>query len=70
MRIAGEPERRSAIVMLRMPRAGEVVERLGRRGIIVDRRGEYIRVSPHFYNTAAENDELVAALAELRPAPP
>ncbi|HEV2131242.1 MAG TPA: aminotransferase class V-fold PLP-dependent enzyme [Longimicrobiaceae bacterium] len=70
LRIAGEPERRSAIVMLRMPRAGEVVERLGRRGIIVDRRGEYIRVSPHFYNTAAENGELVAALAELRPAQP
>lgn len=68
LRVAAEAEQRSAIVMLRTPDAGEAVERLGRRGIIVDRRGEYVRVSPHFYNTAAENEALIAALAELRPA--
>jgi selenocysteine lyase/cysteine desulfurase len=28
----------------------------------VDRRGEYVRVSPHFFNTVEENERVAAAL--------
>jgi kynureninase len=31
-------------------------------GIIVDSRGEWVRISPHFYNTVAENERVVEAL--------
>lgn len=64
LRIAAEPERRSAIVMVRMPDAARAVEHLAQRGIIVDRRGDYVRVSPHFYNTAEENGLVVEALVQ------
>jgi kynureninase len=64
MRIAREPERRSAIVMVRSRDAGAAVEALGRRGIIVDRRGDYVRVSPHFFNTPSEIEAVADALRE------
>lgn len=65
LRIAADPERRSAIVMVRVPDSGLTVQRLAERGIIVDRRGEYVRVSPHFYNTVEENQRVVAGLREV-----
>ncbi len=62
MRISGERERRSGIVMVRVDDSAATVGALAARGIIVDKRGEYVRVSPHFYNTVAENELVVAAL--------
>jgi kynureninase len=61
---AADPECRSAIVMVRSSDARETVQRLARRGIIVDSRGQYVRVSPHFFNTVAENELVIRALAE------
>jgi selenocysteine lyase/cysteine desulfurase len=40
------------------------VGRLAERGIIVDARPGYVRVSPHFYNTEAEVDLVIDVLAE------
>jgi kynureninase len=64
LRIAEDPARRSGIVMVHDPRAAETVAALARQGIIVDHRADYVRVSPHFYNTADENAAFVEALRE------
>ena len=64
LRISRERSRRSGIVMLRHGDAEGAVADLARQGIIVDRRGDYVRVSPHFYNTAEENALVVHALGE------
>lgn len=63
LRISDDPERRSGIVMIETPRAKECVARLAQQGIVVDSRGEYVRVSPHFYNTPAEGDAFLEALS-------
>jgi kynureninase len=65
LRIAPAGPRRSGIVMVREPESARVVEALALRGIVVDRRGEHVRVSPHVYNTPAENALLVDALDAL-----
>lgn len=65
LRIADDPARRSAIVMIEQADSARVVSALAERGIIVDSRGPYVRVSPHFYNTAAEVDAFVAALRQV-----
>ena len=59
-----EPDRRSAIVMVRHADPPGTVARLAERGIIVDHRPGFVRVSPHVYNTEAEVDRCVEALAE------
>jgi kynureninase len=64
LRIADDPARRSGIVLVHDPRAAETVAALARRGIIVDHRADYVRVSPHFYNTADENAAFVEALRD------
>lgn len=63
MRLAPDPAARSAIVMIAHPDPHAAVERLARAGIVVDARPGYVRVSPHFYNTSEEVDEVVEALA-------
>jgi len=40
----------------------ERVEQLAKKGIIVSARANGIRVSPHFYNTEEEIDQLVSEL--------
>ena len=40
----------------------ERVEQLTKKGIIVSARANGIRVSPHFYNTREEIDQLVSEL--------
>jgi kynureninase len=65
LRTAEDPDRRTAIVMVAHPRPAETVEALGAGGIIVDHRPGHVRVSPHFYNTRDEVDELVEVLAGL-----
>ncbi len=59
LRVAPTPEARSAIVMVRDDDAHTTVSRLAGRGIIVDARPGYVRLSPHFYNTEAEIDAAV-----------
>ncbi len=63
LRIAPDPDARSAIVMIAHPAPADAVERLAERDIIVDRRPGHVRVSPHFYNTEAEVDRVVDELA-------
>lgn len=62
MRISPERATRSGIVMVRVGDSAREVARLAERGIIVDRRGEFVRVSPHFYNTEDEVDRFLEAL--------
>jgi kynureninase len=62
-RQAGE---RGGHVTLAPPYAENVARRMIAGGIIVDyRKGSGIRIAPHFYNTEAEVDEAVAAMARL-----
>ena len=68
LRTPEEPERRSGIMMVRMrdeAEAGTVVDALAERGIIVDKRGSYVRISPHFYNTQEENGIVVEAIEAI-----
>ena len=54
----------SGIVTFAVPSAdpGALVERLRGAGIVCSPRGGGVRISPHGYNTAAEMDDLVAAV--------
>lgn len=61
-----EPEHRSAIVMVRHGDPAGAVAHLAEQGIIVDHRPGHVRVSPHVYNTEAEIDRCVEALAGYR----
>lgn len=58
-----DPEHRSAIVMVRHPDPPGAVRHLARRGVIVDHRPGFVRVSPHFYNTEEEIERCVHVLA-------
>ncbi|MDB5861711.1 MAG: hypothetical protein JWQ76_5400, partial [Ramlibacter sp.] len=55
---------RAGIFVFRCADGEAVRQRLADRNISVSARGEGIRVSPHFYNTTAEVDQMLAALAE------
>lgn len=60
-----EPERRSSIVMLEFERPEEMVEELLKRNIITDKRPGLVRVSPYFYNTIEENEQVIEAIGEI-----
>jgi kynureninase len=62
VKCAADAAHRSGIVMVRHDDAAGAVGRLAERGIVVDYRGSYVRVSPHFYNTPHENRTFVEAL--------
>lgn len=62
VRCAAAADSRSAIVMVAHAEPERAVEHLAHHGIIVDSRPGYVRISPHFYNTAAEIDHVVDAL--------
>lgn len=64
MKIADEAHR-SGIVMIRHPDAAGAVARLAERNLIVDHRAGFVRISPHFYNTPAENVLAIEALRSL-----
>ncbi len=67
VKAAQRREQRSGIVMIEMGKAApQVVQQLAERGIIVDHRGEYVRVSPHFYNTAEENARVIEGIVDVR----
>jgi selenocysteine lyase/cysteine desulfurase len=50
---------RSGIVNFRTSKPLKLVERLGRKKIIVSARAQGIRVSPHYYNSEEEIDKLM-----------
>ncbi len=59
---------RSAETLCAFPDPAHVVAFLGERHIQVSPKPQGIRVSTHFYNTAADIDALLRALGEYRPA--
>lgn len=63
LRVSSAPERRSAIVLAEHADAPDAVRRLAQRGIIIDYRGNRVRLSPHFYNTLEDNRAAAEALA-------
>jgi kynureninase len=65
-RTAADAAHRSGIVMVEVGAAGEAVRELAEQGIIVDYRGDYVRVSPHFYNTPDESARAVEQLIAFR----
>jgi kynureninase len=60
-----ESERRSSIVVVRAEQPAEIVHALTERNIVVDHRPDRVRISPHFYNTLAENEIIVEAMHEI-----
>lgn len=54
---------RGGIVSFQHPAASSLVRALAAESIFVEDRGPVVRVSPHFYNTEAEIDRFVSALA-------
>lgn len=67
LRMADDRESASAIVAVRHPSPEDAVRRLAARRVVVDHRPGVVRASPHFYNTADEVDDFVAALAATLP---
>jgi selenocysteine lyase/cysteine desulfurase len=65
LKVHPDPEKRSAIIMVPRPEPHADVARLAKEGIIIDDRPGCIRFSPHFYNTEADNEKAVAALAKM-----
>jgi len=63
LRVADDPERRSAIVMIAQDDPAAAVAYLAAHGIIVDWRPGHVRISPYFYNTEEEVDSVVETLA-------
>ncbi|MBD3161186.1 MAG: aminotransferase class V-fold PLP-dependent enzyme [Candidatus Eisenbacteria bacterium] len=61
-----DPERRGGVVSIQPPHAYEVSRALLARDIVIDYRPEGgIRIGPHFYNTDAEIDAALDAIAEI-----
>lgn len=58
-----ELQHRSAIVMVRHDDPAGAVRHLAERGVIVDHRPGFVRISPHVYNTEEEIDRCVEMLA-------
>jgi selenocysteine lyase/cysteine desulfurase len=67
VRAVREDARRGGIIAIEVNDPKPVVGELARRGIIVDFRPGIVRLSPAFYNTDAEVEEVIDALAELVP---
>jgi kynureninase len=63
---ARDPERLAGTVAVDVPDALRVSQTLKSRDFIVDYRPPVgVRISPHFYNTMAEVDRIVAEIAEI-----
>jgi kynureninase len=61
-----QADERGGIVMLRVRRPEETVADLSVHGFTVDYRPGLVRVSPHFYNTTADVDQFMNALAVIQ----
>ena len=62
-KVAGEPEQRSAIVMIPMPDPAASVRHLAAGGVIADTRPGHVRFSPFFYNLQDDNVRATERLA-------
>jgi len=62
-KVAAEPERRSAIVMIPMPDPAAAVRHLAAGGVIVDSRPGHVRFSPFFYNVQDDHVRATERLA-------
>jgi len=62
-RVAAEPERRSAIVMIPMPDPAASVRHLAAGGVIADSRPGHVRFSPFFYNVQDDHVRATERLA-------
>jgi cysteine desulfurase/selenocysteine lyase len=62
----GPPAQRSGIVSFRHPRMvpAELHARLREAGIVISLRGDFLRASPHYYNSDADIDRLLEALPQ------
>jgi selenocysteine lyase/cysteine desulfurase len=60
-----EPSRRSAILSFTGRFAAKIYLLLNERKIFPGLRSGSLRVSPHFYNSARDMDQLIEALREL-----
>jgi selenocysteine lyase/cysteine desulfurase len=58
-----DPDRRGPLVVVACTDAPRMVERLAARGLVCSARGNGLRVSFHYYNTAGDVDVAVDALA-------
>jgi selenocysteine lyase/cysteine desulfurase len=65
-KVAAEPERRSAIVMIPLPDPAASVRHLAAGGVIADSRPGHVRFSPFFYNV---QDDYVRATERLASQP-
>jgi selenocysteine lyase/cysteine desulfurase len=66
IRAAAQREERSAILMIALDDPTGAVDHLAERGIIIDYRPGYVRVSPHFYNLESELDVVIDELVRWR----
>ncbi len=64
-RIHGRVEDQAGIVTILRENPAAVVAALARRDIVVDMRPGVVRLSPYFYNTVGECEQVVGALIEL-----
>src|SRR6266496_87388 len=62
-KVAPEPERRSAIVMIPMPDPAASVRHLAAGGIVADSRPGHVRFSPFFYNVQDDHVRATERLA-------
>jgi len=62
-KVAPEPERRSAIVMIPMPDPAASVRHLAAGGIVADSRPGHVRFSPFFYNVQEDHVRATERLA-------
>ncbi|PSG96150.1 hypothetical protein BRD56_12280 [Thermoplasmatales archaeon SW_10_69_26] len=60
-----DAEERAGIVMVDVEDPESVVQRLAKRDIIVDHRPGRVRVSPYFYNTIDEIEQIAQALDQV-----
>ena len=62
-KVAAEPERRSAIVMIPTPDPAASVRHLAAGGVIADTRPGHVRFSPFFYNVQDDHVRAIERLA-------
>jgi cysteine desulfurase/selenocysteine lyase len=58
---------RSGIVNFKVRTPLKLVQRLSKKRIVVSVRDQGIRVSPHYYNTEEEIDEMMEAVKKAEP---
>ncbi|MFN9356337.1 MAG: aminotransferase class V-fold PLP-dependent enzyme [Alphaproteobacteria bacterium] len=64
--IEPDPARRGRFLALRTPRAGNIDQALKQKGVIVDHRGDILRIGFGIYQDPSDVARLVATLAQLQ----